>query len=800
MNQIIKQIYDYSLEDILGERFGRYSKSIIQDRALPDVRDGLKPVHRRILYSMYRNKNTHDKAYQKSARAVGDVMGKYHPHGDLSIYEAMVRMSQWWKQTTTFVDMHGNNGSIDGDSAAAMRYTEARLSEIALEMLKDIDKNTILWAPNYDDTLNEPTVLPARFPNLLINGSSGISSGYATSIPPHNLGEVIDATIKRINIPNCHLESLLKIIKGPDFPTGGIVYGAEGIENAFATGRGKIIHQAKYEIVEKKKKQIIIHEIPFEVNKTNLVKKIDEICIDKKIEGIAEVRDESDLNSLMRIVIDLKKEANVELIINYLLKNTDMQVAYNYNMVAIVNKRPKLVNLMQMLDAYIAHQREVIVNRSKFDLSFAEKQMHIVEGLIKAIAILDEIILIIRKSENKNNAKENLINEFDFTEKQADAIVTLQLYRLTNTDVVALQEEKQNLEKIIKGLKAILADEETLKSVMKEELKRIKNKYKVPRKSLVEAEIVELKVDAQALIPEEEVVVTLSKEGYLKRVSKRSYQAKQEATALKKGDYLLLEEVTSTLDTLLIFTNLGHYLHLPIHQIAEYKWGELGKHISSLFNLDQNEKIVNAILVNDFSEEKDILILTAKGMVKRTKLLDFQATRYSKPILAIKLKKQDEVVFVSDSNNDKLMVATKNGFGLSYFKNEIPIIGLRTAGVKAISLKNDLVVSGALYQDEEYLLVVTNKKTAKRIKCGDLKIGTRARKGSRIIRDVATNPYYVMAILPLFSKDEIGLQQEENVKVIKSSEIPILDNLSTGRNISKEKIKNVFFMKKQITI
>ncbi len=798
MNQIIKQIYDYSLEDILGERFGRYSKSIIQDRALPDVRDGLKPVHRRILYSMYRNKNTHDKPYQKSARAIGDVMGKYHPHGDVSIYEAMVRMSQWWKQTTTFVDMHGNNGSLDGDSAAAMRYTEARLSAIASEMLKDIDKNTILWAPNYDDTLNEPTVLPARFPNLLVNGSSGISSGYATSIPPHNLGEVIDATIKRINSPNCHLDSLLQIIKGPDFPTGGTIYGEDGIKDAFATGRGKIIHQAKYEIIDKKKKQIIIHEIPFEVNKTNLVKKIDEINLDKKIDGINEVRDESDLNSLMRIVIDIKKDANVDAILNYLWKNTDLQITYNYNMVAIVNKRPKLVNLMQILDAYIAHQREVILNRSRFDLSFAEKQMHIVEGLIKAISVLDEVIAIIRKSKDKADAKENLIKEFAFSEKQADAIVTLQLYRLTNTDVTALEAEKENLAKIIAGLQNILADEETLKKVMKEELKRIKTKYNMPRKATIEAEIQEIKIDEKAMITPEDVKVVLTKGGYLKRVSKRSYLASNnKETMLKDGDFPILKNFANTLHTLLIFTNKGNYLYQPIHEIHEAKWNELGKHISYVFKLGENEKIVNAFIIEDFKQNINIVQVTKKGMAKQTVIGDFVVQRYTKPLTAIKLKNNDEVIAVKIKPQKDLVIGTANGFVLRFAIDNIPVVGVKAAGVKAISLKEDEVVSADLIEEQDFLLVVTDKKTAKRVKIADIKVGKRARKGVRIIRDVKTNPYQLQQIMSIDGKATIGLQKATKYEFIKATEIPIMDTLSIGRKISREKIDDIFLLEEQ---
>ena len=411
MDDVIKRIYDYSLEEVLGTRFARYSKEIIQNRALPDVRDGLKPVQRRILYAMYRDRNTYEHPYKKSAKTVGNVMGQYHPHGDSSIYEAMVRMSQWWKQNTIFIDMHGNNGSMDGDGAAAMRYTEARLSKISNELLKDIDKNTIKWAWNYDDTLEEPIVLPAKFPNLLVNGANGISAGYATNIPTHNLAEIIDATVKRIESPNCRLETILEIVKGPDFPTGGIVEGKQGIIDAFTTGRGKVMIKSKYEFEKNKgKDQIIITEIPFDVNKALLVRKIDEIRIDKKIEGISEIRDESDREGL-RIAIDLKKDANKELIINYLLKNTELQIAYSYNMVAIVNRRPMTLGIIPILDAYIVHQKEVITKRTKFDLEHAQMRMNIVEGLLKVISILDEVIKTIRASKNKADSIVNLVNK-----------------------------------------------------------------------------------------------------------------------------------------------------------------------------------------------------------------------------------------------------------------------------------------------------------------------------------------------------------------------------------------------------
>ena len=582
--EILNRIHDYALEEIMGDRFGRYAKTIIQDRAIPDVRDGLKPVQRRILYGMFHERNTYDKPYRKSAKTVGSIMGNFHPHGDSSIYDAMVRMSQWWKQNTPYIDMQGNNGSMDGDSAAAMRYTEARLSKISNELLKDIYKDTVTWAPNFDDTEMEPTVLPAKFPNLLVNGASGISAGYATNIPTHNLGEVIDATIKRIDSPNCRLETILDIIKGPDFPTGGTACGIKGIRDALETGRGKVIVKSKIEYEkEKGKESIIITEIPFEVNKAALVKKIDDIRIDKKIDGIVEVRDESDRQGL-RIAIDLKKDANRELIINYLLKNTDLQVAYNYNMVAIVNRRPMTLGVIEILDAYIAHQKEVITKRTNFDLKTFKHELHINEGLVKAISVLDEVIKIIRASKNKSDAKENLIKRFEFTEIQAEAIVTLQLYRLTNTDVVALEEKMHNLRLIIANLEAILNDEEKLKGVMKDELRMVKKEYATPRKTEIVEEVEEIKIDNTQMIPKEDCIVVVTKEGYVKRVSTRSYN-KDEETTLKDGDYVIGLYKVNTMDTLLLFTNLGNYLYVPVYEIPESKWKDLGKHISKIIKI-----------------------------------------------------------------------------------------------------------------------------------------------------------------------------------------------------------------------
>ena len=794
MKEVLNRIYNYSLEEIMGDRFERYAKEIIQDRALPDVRDGLKPVQRRILFGMYQDHNTYDKPTKKSAKTVGNVMGNYHPHGDSSIYEAMVHLSQWWKQNTILIDMQGNNGSIDGDGPAAMRYTEARLAKISNELLKDLDKATVPFAPNYDDTLEEPTVLPAKFPNLLVNGATGISAGYATNIPPHNLGEIIEATIKRIDSPNCYLDTILDIVKGPDFPTGGICFPRKGLIDAYTTGKGKVMIRSKYEIAKNKgKEQIIITEIPFAVNKALLVKKIDEIRIDKKIDGISEVRDESDKE--IRIAIDLKKDSNKDLIINYLLKNTDMQVSYSFNMVAIVNRRPMTLGILPILDAYIAHQKEVIVKRTNFDLAFFKKQLHIIEGLVKCISILDEVIRVIRASKNKGDAKDNLVKEFAFTEEQAEAIVTLQLYRLTNTDVTELLEKKSKYEVIIKGLEELLQDENKLKNRMKEELRQIKKEYATPRKTEIRDELEEIKIDANAMIPKEDVMVVVTKEGYVKRTSLRSFN-KEEESIVKDKDYITLLQKANTMDVLLLFTSKGNYLYVPIHEIPELKWKELGKHISNVIKIDEGEKIIGSYIVTDFEEEKYVTIFTTRGMVKRTPLKEYKAVRYSKPIVAIKLKEDDQVISVSFSDKENVFVATDHGYALTYKTEEIPVSGLKTSGVKAINLKDDTVVSACLYQDESYILVLTSKGTFKRVKLNEFELTSRARRGVQMVREVKTNPYHVVKVILLDQKEEIGIVTLEDIFYKKQSEFSILDRHSTGTSITKETIEDIFLKSK----
>lgn len=790
-NETVKKIQEYALEEIMGLRFGAYAKEIIQDRAIPDVRDGLKPVQRRILYDMYINHNDSAHPFTKCAKTVGDVLGKFHPHGDSSVYDAMVRMSQWWKQSMPLIDIHGNNGSIDGDGPAAYRYTEARLSKVANELLKDLDKGTVEWAPNFDDTLLEPTVLPAKFPALLVNGTNGISAGYATNIPPHNLGEIIDATIKRIESPNCRLETILDIVKGPDFPTGGICMGKNGIIDAFSTGRGRVIVRSKYEVVKTKgKEQIIITEIPFEVNKAMMVAKIDAIRIDKKIDGIAEVRDETDRTGI-RIAIDLKANANSDLIINYLLKNTDLQVSYNYNMVAIVNKRPMTLGILSLLDAYIAHQKEVITRRSKFDLEAYQKRLNIVDGFLKMMDILDEVIKTIRASKNKTDAKENLMKEFNFNTEQAEAIVVLQLYRLTNTDVLALQEEHDNLVKYIKALELILSNEEKLKEVMKYELKKIKKDYPTPRKTEIIDEIVDIKLDTTDLIAKENVMVALSNEGYIKRVSMKSYTSSNgDETTLKPGDYLKYLFEVSTLDNLVIFTNLGQYLYVPVHTIFEGKWKDLGKHINNLVTgLSESEYIVGAFILKNPDEK--ITFVTKNGLVKQSILKDFVVSRYSKAMLAFKLKDNDEVIAVNQSKPRTVLIS-EAGYYVNIDTEEIPVVGARASGVRGMNLKDDVLAAGLSLDSSEYLSIFTNNRTAKRVKVSELETHNRAKKGSTLIKKVKSFDYKIIKALLTDGKDELFLKCDNEITKIKNTDISILDLKSTGGTISRYKIDDVF--------
>ncbi|HDC9684019.1 TPA: DNA topoisomerase IV subunit A [Staphylococcus aureus] len=746
MSEIIQ---DLSLEDVLGDRFGRYSKYIIQERALPDVRDGLKPVQRRMLYAMYSSGNTHDKNFRKSAKTVGDVIGQYHPHGDSSVYGAMVRLSQDWKLRHVLIEMHGNNGSIDNDPPAAMRYTEAKLSLLAEELLRDINKETVSFIPNYDDTTLEPMVLPSRFPNLLVNGSTGISAGYATDIPPHNLAEVIQATLKYIDNPDITVNQLMKYIKGPDFPTGGIIQGIDGIKKAYESGKGRIIVRSKVEeeTLRNGRKQLIITEIPYEVNKGSLVKRIDELRADKKVDGIVEVRDETDRTGL-RIAIELKKDVNSESIKNYLYKNSDLQISYNFNMVAISDGRPKLMGIRQIIDSYLNHQIEVVANRTKFELDNAEKRMHIVEGLIKALSILDKVIELIRSSKNKRDAKENLIEVYEFTEEQAEAIVMLQLYRLTNTDIVALEGEHKELEALIKQLRHILDNHDALLNVIKEELNEIKKKFKSERLSLIEAEIEEIKIDKEVMVPSEEVILSMTRHGYIKRTSIRSFNASGvEDIGLKDGDSLLKHQEVNTQDTVLVFTNKGRYLFIPVHKLADIRWKELGQHVSQIVPIEEDEVVINVYNEKDFNTDAFYVFATQNGMIKKSTVPLFKTTRFNKPLIATKVKENDDLISVMRFEKDQLItVITNKGMSLTYNTSELSDTGLRAAGVKSINLKvEDFVVMTEGVSENDTILMATQRGSLKRISFKILQVAKRAQRGITLLKELKKNPHRIVA-------------------------------------------------------
>ena len=737
------------LEDIMGDRFGRYSKYIIQDRALPDARDGLKPVQRRILYAMYEDGNTWDKGYRKSAKTVGLVIGNYHPHGDSSVYDAMVRMSQEWKIRTPQIDMQGNNGSIDDDPAAAMRYTEARLGRISEHLLKDIEKETVLWAPNFDDTAMEPTVLPARYPNLLVNGITGIAAGYATNIPPHNLSEAIDAAVYRIQHADCSLDELMEYIQGPDFPTGGIVQGIEGIREAFETGKGRIIIRGKANIEQKKTvQQIVITEIPYEVIKSNMVKKIDDIRLNKKIEGILDVRDESDRNGL-RVVVDMKKDANAQVILNYLYKNTDLQVSYNYNVVAIVDKRPVQMGLAPMLDAFIEHRREVIERRSRFDLKKKEDRCHILEGLIKAVSVLDEIIALIRASKDKADSKRRIMDAFAFSDAQAEAIVTMRLYRLSSTDITQLREEYAALLNEIEELHDILENPKMLKKVMIRELNEVKKAFKTPRLTSIEHEIEEIVIDKLAMINSEQVMFTISRDGYFKRVSMRSYGAsRDDMTGLKEGDHLVGYGEVNTLDHVLFFTTQGTYGYTPVYDVEESRWKEIGSHINSTIRISGEEKITDAFVLRSFATNAYMISVTKNGLVKKTAVREYEVSRNNKTMSNMKLLDGDAVVKTMVAYAyDEILIASKNGFVSRYPVSLIPETSPRSKGVKAMNLVLDEIVSACIsHGDASQLIVFTDQCQMKRIKLSDVDVTGRPTKGSMICKKVKSKPYQIAHI------------------------------------------------------
>lgn len=789
-----ERIREMPLEQVMGERFGRYSKYIIQERALPDIRDGLKPVQRRILYAMYQDGNTYDKPFKKAAKAVGNIMGNFHPHGDSSIYGALVHLSQDWKMREPLVEMHGNNGSMDGDGPAAMRYTESRLSKISNMLLQDIDKDTVNMVLNFDDTEYEPTVLPARFPNLLVNGSTGISAGYATEIPPHNLGEVIDATIYLLKHPDATLEDLMKYVKGPDFPTGAIIMGTKGIKEAYKTGRGRIQVRAKTSIqdIRGHRQEIVATEIPFDVNKSLLVKKIDEIRLNKEIDGIAEVRDETDRHGLS-IVIELKKDTDAQNILNYLFKNTDLQVSYNFNMVAIDHMTPVQVGLKHILISYLEHEVDVVTKRTKFDLNKAEARLEIIQGLIHAMDILDQVIKTIRASKNKADAKKNLIAKYKFTEKQAEAIVSLQLYRLTNTDVNELIAEQDKLNKLAEKYRKLLSDRKTLEKEIIKELSAVKKEFSNPRRTQISQESAKVEIDEKALVADEQVRVLISRDGYLKRSSIRSYQSTDDAdNGLPDGDKVVYENTISTLSNLYLFTNRGNVIYRPVHELVEAKWKETGQHLSQEIGLDNDEKIIRVFVLDKLSANINFLLATNDGYIKQLELANLQPTRTykSRAMPAIKLKNKDSLLVgvdaVKPDAKKEITLFTHRAYAIRYDISEIPTSGSKAVGVKSANLKEDDYIVNYVLVDNKYVDLmhvglITQRGAFKQFKLKLVNKVSRAKRGVLVLRELKTKPHRIAALVP-YAQDHvlhITTTSDRHVK-IQTNEYPLGDRYSNG--------------------
>lgn len=779
-----------NLEDVVSDGFARYSKYIIQDRAIPDARDGLKPVQRRILYAMYKEGNHNNKPYRKSAKSVGVIIGNYHPHGDTSVYDAMVRLSQDFKMNYPLVDMHGNNGSIDGDSAAAMRYTEARLSAISMKLLENVDKNTVAFAPNFDDTELEPVVLPAYYPNLLVNGSTGISAGYATEIPSHNLSEVIDATIFRIQNPTCRLDSLMKYVKGPDFPTGGVIQGQDQIKKAYQTGRGRIVVRAKHDVkTDKSYKVITISELPYDVNKAELVKRLEEIKYDKVIDGIVNVRDESDRHGLS-VVIELKKDVDEQLVLNYLYKNTNLQIYYNFNMVAIVNKTPKLLSLTQILDTYIEHQKDVLINKTNYELDLSQKRLHIVEGLIKAVDVIDKVIALIRKSKNRTDAVENLESKFKFTKLQAEAIVDLRLYRLSNTDIAVLEEEFEKLQAYITRLKLILKDTDVLNQEIIDNLEAVKKEFGRERLSVIEEDIEDIVIDKEALVQDQEVMIGVSLDGYIKRASVRSYQSSNDEMNRKDEDFILGISKASTLDKLIIFFDNGLYTYIPVYNLVETRWKDMGKHVSNYVDGISDSKVVKTILVRDFDNENYFTSVTKNGMIKQTKLNELELTRYTKAAKYVNLKKDDLVVsvIINDLSEDVLLLS-KQGYALRYALENVSPTSIRSAGIKAMRLVDDELAAAVACETftDDYLYLVLEDGSTKRMKIAEIEIGNRATKGTLLLKQKKNNPTYLLDAYVISQNEDIFIF-DANHEVTKLKTFDT--NISSKQEGLKKSIKN----------
>lgn len=776
---------EISLEELMEDRFGKYAKYIILDRALPDVRDGLKPVQRRILYAMAKDGNVPSKAYRKSAKTVGLVIGNYHPHGDSSVYDAMIRMSQTWKNNEILIDVQGNNGSIDDDPPAAMRYTEARLSNYGYQLLEGIDENTVDFIANFDDSEDEPTVLPSPPPNLLVNGSTGIAAGYATNIPPHNLGEVIDALILKITNPEATLQQIMEVLPGPDFPTGALAMNKEEIKNYFKTGKGRITLRAKIErITKKNSQQLVITELPYEVIKANLVRKIVDLINNKSIDGFVDVRDESDRNGL-KIVVDIKADADINVMEALLYRHSDAQVYYNVNMVGIVNRRPTYLNISDSLDAIVAHQKEVLTKMALYRIEKLSKRIHIVEGLIKAISILDEIISMIRTSKDKAQAKEKLISAYAFSEMQAEAIVSLRLYRLTNTDIVALRDEFALGVNEIDYYQSLLESETLLNNLLIENYRKLKATYPSERRSQLVDEVQEVTIEKTDLIANERVYVSVSEDGYLKRVSLRSYNASSGLSGYKENDRPIGEMECNLLDTLVLILADGYFAFVPVFEINEVRFKDIGDHFSSLVNHKDNRKIKGAFIVSDFESDAQIITVTKKGMIKQTPISEFQLQRYSRTSLAMNVAKADEIVAAYSVVDQNIALLTKLGYMVVYEVDQIPSTALRSKGVRALNLsaKDEVIDSVAFKADDEFALIITHQETSKRIRISELRKGNRPYKGDLIAKMVKSNPAYMEKLFSGTSSSDIDLVHENENKLW-FKDVPIKSKDTTFSNLN----------------
>ena len=730
-----KKIIDVNIEEEMKTSYLDYAMSVIVSRALPDVRDGLKPVHRRILYAMNELGMTPEKQYRKSARVVGDVLGKYHPHSDTSVYDAMVRLAQDFNTRYPLVDGHGNFGSVDGDSPAAMRYTEVKMTKLTLEMLRDINKDTIDYRPNFDETLKEPIVLPSKFPNLLVNGSSGIAVGMATNIPPHNLREIVDGLIMLIDEPESDVEDLMTLIKGPDFPTGAVIMGKDGIKSAFTTGRGKVQIRAVAEIEEhtRGRDKIVITELPYQVNKARLIEKIAELVRDKKIDGISDLRDESDREG-MRIVIELKRDANPNVVLNNLYKQTQLQTTFGIIMLALVNEEPRVLNLKQMLNYYLEHQKEIIIRRTQFDLNKAEERAHIVEGLKIALDNIDEIINIIRSSKEESTARTRLMDSFELSEKQAQAILDMRLRRLTGLEREKLEEEYEALIKEINRLREILASEKLVLNIIKEELLEIKEKYGDRRRTRIMPSMDD--IDIEDMIDEEDVIITLTHFGYIKRMPEDTYKIQKRGgrgiTGLTTREEDFVEDlfITSTHDTILFFTNKGKVYSLKAYEIPEGGRQARGTAIINLLNLSKDEKVSAVVPIEQYDPESNLVFITKMGLIKKTKLDQFKNIRKT-GIIAINLKEEDELIDVRKTNGKReIVVVTANGMSIRFSENDVRTMGRNATGVKAISLKeHDRVVAVDLVQENADLLVVSEYGFGKRTPLDEYNIQKRGGVG-----------------------------------------------------------------------